>query len=145
MGRHVNHKLYTLMKVKSDILIRLVNNILPTKLHVAMATQSNGSIFFYHRQNVKLFLDTNGVRVLVDLVTLAHLHTQRAYVPLQTSALEASPDQQKDTEKEWYYNKDKEREGPFSYGEVSRHFTLFINTLVTCSPRKFFLQTAHTH
>ena len=70
----------------------------------------------YHRQNVKLFLDTNGVRVLVDLVTLAHLHTQRAYVPLQTSALEASPDQQKDTEKEWHYNKDKEREGPFSYG-----------------------------
>ena len=74
----------------------------------------------YHRQNVKLFLDTNGIRVLVDLVTLAHLHTQRAYVPLQTSALEASPDQQRDTEKEWYYgNKDKEREGPYSFGEVS--------------------------
>ena len=73
----------------------------------------------YNKQNVKLFLDTNGVRVLVDLVTLAHLHTQRAYVPLQTSALEASPDQQRDTEKEWYYgNKDKEREGPYSFGEV---------------------------
>lgn len=73
----------------------------------------------YNKQNVKLFLDTNGVRVLVDLVTLAHLHTQRAYVPLQTSALEASPDQLKDTEKEWHYsNKDKEREGPYSFGEV---------------------------
>lgn len=73
----------------------------------------------YHKQNVKLFLDTNGVRVLVDLITLAHLHTQRAYVPLQTSALEASPDQQRDTEKEWYYsNKDKEREGPYSFGEI---------------------------
>ena len=73
----------------------------------------------YHKQNVKLFLDTNGVKVLVDLVTLAHLHTQRAYVPLQTSALEASPDQKSDTEKEWYYGiKDKEREGPLSFGEV---------------------------
>ena len=73
----------------------------------------------YHRQNVKLFLDTNGIRVLVDLVTLAHLHTQRAYVRLQTTALEASPDQQRDTEKEWHYsNKDKEKEGPYSFGEM---------------------------
>ncbi|CAI8017294.1 DnaJ homolog subfamily C member 13 [Geodia barretti] len=73
----------------------------------------------HNRHNVKLFLDTNGVRVLVDLVTLAHLHTQRAYVPLQTSSLEASPDQQRDTEKEWYYgNKDKERDGPYSFGEM---------------------------
>lgn len=91
----------------------------------------------YHRQNVKLFLDTNGVRVLVDLVTLAHLHTQRAYVPLQTSALEASPDQQKDTEKEWYYgNKDKEREGPYSFGEVGNRSTWCAGTNLTwlCVP-----------
>lgn len=46
----------------------------------------------YHKTNVKLFLDANGIRVLVDLVTLAHLHTSRAHVPLQTQAIEAAPD-----------------------------------------------------
>lgn len=73
----------------------------------------------YHKQNVKLFLDANGIKFLVDLVSLAHLHTSRAYVPLQTSAIEASPDMQRDTEKEWYFgNKDREREGPYSFKEV---------------------------
>ena len=46
----------------------------------------------HHKTNVKLFLDANGIRVLVDLVTLAHLHTSRAHVPLQSLAIEASPD-----------------------------------------------------
>ena len=74
----------------------------------------------YHKKNVKLFLDANGVKILVDLVTLSHLHTSRAYVPLQTSAIEASPDMHQDTEKEWYFgNKDREREGPYSFREVS--------------------------
>ena len=53
------------------------------------------------------------------MVTLAHLHTSRAYVPLQTNVLEAAPDMERDTEKEWYYsNKEKEREGPYSFKEV---------------------------
>ena len=30
-------------------------------------------------------MDSNGVRILVDLLTLAHLHTSRATVPLQVS------------------------------------------------------------
>ena len=73
------------------------------------------------------------MRVLVDLVTLAHLHTQRAYVPLQTSSLEASPDQQRDTEKEWYYgNKDKERDGPYSFGEVRTYASLSLSFLSWC-------------
>ena len=73
----------------------------------------------YHKQNVKLFLDANGVKILVDLVTLAHLHTTRAYTPLQTTAIEASADQRTDTEKEWYFNnKEKEREGPYSFKEM---------------------------
>lgn len=73
----------------------------------------------HHKQNVKIFLDANGMRVLVDLVTLAHLHTSRAYVPTQTTAIEASPDQHTDSEKEWYFsNKDKQREGPYSFREV---------------------------
>ncbi len=31
-------------------------------------------------------MDCNGVRILVDLLTLAHLHTNRATVPLQVCA-----------------------------------------------------------
>ena len=50
---------------------------------------------------------------------MAHLHINRAYVPLQTVAIEASPDQARDTEREWYYsNKSKEKEGPYSFKEV---------------------------
>jgi hypothetical protein len=30
-----------------------------------------------HRRNVKDIMDANGVRILVDLLTLAHLHTSR--------------------------------------------------------------------
>ncbi len=30
-------------------------------------------------------MDANGVRCLVDLLTLAHLHTSRATVPMQVS------------------------------------------------------------
>lgn len=32
-------------------------------------------------------MDSNGIRILVDLLTLAHLHTSRATVPLQVHGL----------------------------------------------------------
>lgn len=32
-------------------------------------------------------MDSNGVRILVDLLTLAHLHISRATVPLQVRIL----------------------------------------------------------
>ena len=35
------------------------------------------------QRNVKEMMDVNGIRVLVDLLTLAHLHTTRAVVPFQ--------------------------------------------------------------
>jgi len=73
----------------------------------------------YHKKNVKLFLDANGMKILLDLMTLAHLHTTRAYVPMQTAAIEASPDQASDTASEWFYtNKDRVKEGPYSFREV---------------------------
>ena len=60
------------------------------------------------------------MRIMLDIMTLAHLHTTRAYVPMQTAAIEASPDQARDTEREWYFsNKDREKEGPYSFKEVS--------------------------
>lgn len=37
----------------------------------------------YHKKNIKLLLDANGMKILVDLLSLAHLHTSRAYVPTQ--------------------------------------------------------------
>lgn len=39
--------------------------------------------FLFWQKNVKDIMDSNGVRILVDLLTLAHLHTNRATVPLQ--------------------------------------------------------------
>ncbi|KAL3854398.1 hypothetical protein ACJMK2_013668 [Sinanodonta woodiana] len=74
-----------------------------------------------HPRNVKEILDANGIKILVDLLTLAHLHTTRATVPLQTNVIEASPDMKRESEKEWYYgNKDKERLGPYSFEEMKR-------------------------
>lgn len=37
----------------------------------------------YHKANTKLFLENNGMKLMVDMLTLAHLHTTRAYVPTQ--------------------------------------------------------------
>jgi DnaJ family protein C protein 13 len=68
-----------------------------------------------NRTNVKEIIDANGIKVLVDLLTLAHLHTNRAYVPNQTNVIEASPDAERDTEKEWYYGN---KQGPFSLKEI---------------------------
>lgn len=64
-------------------------------------------------------MDANGVRLLIDLLTLAHLHVTRATVPMQSNVIEASPDMRRDTEKEWYYgNAEKEKLGPYSFEEV---------------------------
>ncbi|XP_031439701.1 dnaJ homolog subfamily C member 13 isoform X5 [Clupea harengus] len=72
-----------------------------------------------NKKNVKEVMDSNGVRILVDLLTLAHLHTSRATVPLQSNVIEAAPDMKRESEKEWYFgNADKERRGPFSFEEM---------------------------
>ncbi len=46
-------------------------------------------IFLFKQKNVKEMMDCNGVRILVDLLTLAHLHTSRATVPLQVCVIHA--------------------------------------------------------
>lgn len=68
-----------------------------------------------NKSNVKDIIDGNGIKTLVDLVVLAHLHTSRAYVPTQTNVIEASADMDRDTEKEWYYGN---KVGPFSFKEL---------------------------
>lgn len=42
---------------------------------------------FVFQKNVKDLMDSNGIRILVDLLTLAHLHVSRATVPLQVCLL----------------------------------------------------------
>jgi len=73
-----------------------------------------------HKSNTKQFIDAGGIKILVELVVLAHLHTSRATVPMQTTMIEASVDQLKGyAEKEWYFgNQEKERRGPYSFPEV---------------------------
>jgi len=71
------------------------------------------------QRNCKEIMDAGGIKTLVDLLTLAHLHTTRATVPLQSNVIEAGADMKRESEKEWYYgNKDKERLGPYSIEEV---------------------------
>lgn len=89
------------------------------------------------KTNVKRFIDANGVRCLVDLVTLSHLHTSRATTPSQTFMLEASQEQQNREEPEWYYTKvavmlriavqvlqgdTKHKEGPIAFSDIRELF-----------------------
>ena len=62
----------------------------------------------YHRENARDLIAENGLRILVDLVTLAHLHTQRATVPLQSNVLTEGPSSRKEAEKEWFYLEPKQ-------------------------------------
>lgn len=73
-----------------------------------------------NKKNVKELMDANGIKILVELLALAHLHTSRAHVPMQMNVLEASPDMVRASEKEWYYdNGEKARLGPVSFSEMT--------------------------
>ncbi|XP_058409068.1 dnaJ homolog subfamily C member 13 isoform X1 [Diceros bicornis minor] len=77
-----------------------------------------------NKKNVKDLMDSNGIRILVDLLTLAHLHVSRATVPLQSNVIEAAPDMKRESEKEWYFgNADKERSGPYGFHEMQELWT----------------------
>uniref|UniRef100_A0A2I3HZT1 DnaJ heat shock protein family (Hsp40) member C13 n=1 Tax=Nomascus leucogenys TaxID=61853 RepID=A0A2I3HZT1_NOMLE len=79
---------------------------------------------FLFQKNVKDLMDSNGIRILVDLLTLAHLHVSRATVPLQSNVIEAAPDMKRESEKEWYFgNADKERSGPYGFHEMQELWT----------------------
>ena len=77
-----------------------------------------------HKDNVPSIIQSNGIRILLELLPLAHLHTSRAVVNNQSTAIEANPDTTKECqEKEWYYgNADKERNGPISFNEMKDLF-----------------------
>ncbi|CAH8292614.1 unnamed protein product, partial [Schistosoma intercalatum] len=61
-----------------------------------------------NKNNVMSFVDADGVRVLIDLACLAHLHTNRAPTPFQSNVLKASSEQEfsgtgANTQREWWY------------------------------------------
>jgi len=71
-----------------------------------------------NKQNVKDIIESKGVTILVDLLTLAHLHTTRAVVPAQTNVIEAGHDMLVDNEKQWYYGNGDKSNGPITFQEV---------------------------
>jgi len=75
------------------------------------------------RDNTKAFIDGGGVRLLVDLLTLSHLHVERAVTPLQSNLIEAG-DMKRQSEKEWYItDAEKNKKGPFAIEELKDLFT----------------------
>eukprot|EP01134_Creolimax_fragrantissima_P008258 CFRG8258T1 len=80
-----------------------------------------------HPTNVKLFIDGGGIHTLVDLVTLAHLHTERAPMVWDNSTIEAGENMVRDSEKEWYCTPgggpDAERKGPLALEEMAQLYT----------------------
>lgn len=74
-----------------------------------------------HGRNVRDILESGGIRILVDLLTLAHLHTSRAVIPTQTNVIEAGPDMHIEQEKQWFYNSEESgRKGPVNFKEVRK-------------------------
>ncbi|OQR69176.1 dnaJsubfamily C member 13-like [Tropilaelaps mercedesae] len=71
-----------------------------------------------NKKNIKYLLDSNGIKVLIEFLCLAHLHTSRAVIPTQTNVIEASAEMMMDQEKEWFY--DNNEKGPHSINEMKK-------------------------
>ncbi|XP_028029747.1 dnaJ homolog subfamily C member 13 isoform X2 [Bombyx mandarina] len=74
-----------------------------------------------HKRNVSEILEWNGIRILVELMTLAHLHTSRALIPAQSNVIEG-PAEPGGNDREWYYNLEQgdkvQRKGPISLQQL---------------------------
>lgn len=72
------------------------------------------------------------MRILVDLVTLAHLHVNRATIQTHTNVIEASAemvDKESSYHKEWFYTDNSQQQsgnsekiGPLSFKEMKKLF-----------------------
>jgi DnaJ family protein C protein 13 len=72
-----------------------------------------------NHRNARDIIDCGGIKILIQLMCLAHLHINRAQVPLASNVLESSTTMSRENEKEWYYGKqDKEKLGPYSFNEI---------------------------
>lgn len=86
------------------------------------------------RLNVKPFIDCNGVKPLMDLLTLAHLHIDRPQIHNVSNAIEfaGNPIDLQDQEKEWHYtNKNGEKCEPVSYSQIRKLFGEGVVTATT--------------
>lgn len=75
------------------------------------------------RLNVKPFIDANGVRPLVELLPLCHLHVDRPQIHNNTMAIESSgsPLDIQDQEREWHFaDIEGNRQEPVSFAELRR-------------------------
>lgn len=81
--------------------------------------------------NIKSFIGSQGILILIDLATLSHLHVNRAVIPTQTNVIEASPDMVKDSaEKEWHIS---ENSDPLSLSDLKELWTQEkINSATKC-------------
>ncbi|CAM4760310.1 unnamed protein product [Rotaria magnacalcarata] len=72
-----------------------------------------------NHRNVRDIIDCSGIKTFIQLMCLAHLHINRAQVPLASNVIESSTTMSRENEKEWYYGKqDKEKVGPYSFSEI---------------------------
>uniref|UniRef100_A0A834R1S3 DnaJ -like protein subfamily C member 13 n=1 Tax=Sarcoptes scabiei TaxID=52283 RepID=A0A834R1S3_SARSC len=58
-----------------------------------------------NKSNIKHFIRSDGLMILIDLATLSHLHINRAVIPTQTNVIEFSPNIENVMEKEWHISK----------------------------------------
>ncbi|KNC81866.1 hypothetical protein SARC_05839 [Sphaeroforma arctica JP610] len=81
-------------------------------------------VLLSHPENVKLFIDGGGIHTLVDFLTLAHLHTERAPMVWDNTTIEAGEGMIRESEKEWYCTPsggpDAERKGPLAVEEMNQ-------------------------
>lgn len=77
--------------------------------------------FIMHKANAKDFIDSGGVRALIDMVTLAHLHTQRAFIPTQSNVIEATTEMlAAAASQEWFYSDDDKLVAPEKPEDVTK-------------------------
>ncbi|KPI90185.1 putative endosomal trafficking protein RME-8 [Leptomonas seymouri] len=72
------------------------------------------------RHNIKLFLDHDGLSPLMELVTVAHLHVDRAQFKSASNTIEYAGNlkELQGQEKEWHYTKSGAKDGPVSFSEL---------------------------
>ncbi|KAL1502231.1 hypothetical protein ABEB36_007404 [Hypothenemus hampei] len=85
-----------------------------------------------HRKNVRDLIDVGGAKILVDLMTLAHLHISRAVIHTQTNVIAAGPNMTIEQKPEWHYNTDEGRKGPITLDQLKE---LFAKGVITSKTR----------
>ncbi|KAF0992758.1 hypothetical protein HZS_1417, partial [Henneguya salminicola] len=84
----------------------------------------------HNKENARKLISTNALTFFVDLATMAHLHTSRAAIPVQTLMLEDSFSNDF-SNPEWYVNQEGKSSPAFSLTTVMRIFYKKIREMYT--------------